>query len=121
LFEFDLKFESFSEEMRLFIANEDRVSIRRFTTMSPARLLKALLEEMTHLSQKGKISAKEGEKSAAAGQGDSDPPRRLERDWRTQSTPFELASLVIKTSPVPDICRALEQVSETHSSSRRKN
>ena len=100
--------------MRLFIANEDRVSIRRFTTMSPARLLKALLEEMTHLSQKGKISAKEGEKSAD--QGDSDPRRRLERDWRTQSTPFELASLVIKTSPVPDICRALEQVSETNSS-----
>ncbi|QDZ23228.1 hypothetical protein A3770_10p57460 [Chloropicon primus] len=83
-----------AEAMRLSAEEEDRASIKRFTTMSPSRLLKALLEEM---GQKDPEESGVGEK----GKG---------KEWRTRNTPFELARLVIKSSPTSEICRAFEQV-----------
>ena len=79
------------EAMRAEAEEEDRLSIKRFTQMSPSRLLRALLEEM------------------GQNQGVSEPSRSNQgQDWKTRDTPFELARLVLKTSPVSEICRAFE-------------
>ena len=79
------------EAMREEAEEEDRLSIKRFTQMSPSRLLRALLEEM------------------GQNQGVSEPSRSNQgQDWKTRDTPFELARLVLKTSPVSEICRAFE-------------